>query len=304
MTKVKKYVSLLLIVLFVAIQNINCIAQNLSNNTENSFLGAELFATPKEAGFNQITLKIFYSFIQSTVIDIETAYLLDKDSILPNKTIELKKVNEFIDVKYAVIENAQNNLPPGVKCITYTALLDASYTKKNYGIVWSYQGKLNVINNVDFTEMGSIALMVQLNNSATPVYNNIPSLNRLPVVKVNSATSGNYLLDVKEEGETDAVEIKFSTPLSFNNSLISKGISNSSISKKVLDKKAKYRMGFSEEMPLGRAMVFDKQKREITINELPFGNYLIALSISDARNGTILSQHEAIFIIESILNNK
>lgn len=282
--------------------NSDCVARSLINQNEFGFLGAELYVNSLEAGKNKVILKTYYTFVQSNIAAVEQVYVLDSINSPSYKLIDLRKVNEFIDVNYPMLANNQNGVPPGVKCITYTAELDVTYTTKKYNIVWSYTGALGIINNVDFSDIGALSLLVRVDKQTDFVFNNIPTLKRLPFNKVSTTTTADYIVEIQESGETDLIEISPITPLFFNPASSNKAIGTNKPSDKLPLQQANFRLGFSEALPLGIASFFDKKSSALKINHLAFGKYLMAFSISDKRSGKTLSQHQAVFLIESVNN--
>ena len=300
--KIKFYsVKLLQALSFWIIMMDNAKSQPMSTGGSHKFLGAELFATVSEPGKLKVSLQIFYSAMQLTVPEIETVNISENEGTLNGKHIELKKEYEFIDVKYAPVGTGMETVPPSVKAVLYTGTFMIDANRKSCDVNWIYTNAIGLLNNIDFGIRDVISLVVHIGNVQTVTNNIVPTLYRLPVLKVNSNTSTNYFLDVRENGETDKVDVVLSTPLIAQTPTQKNQHQQIAASDTNSIKKATYRKGFSMEMPMQKSFVYNKETREVNIDHPSFGNYLIAISITDYRNQIALSQHQAIFIIESVL---
>ena len=252
-------------------------------------IGAELYANVIQPGKISITLQTFYRTSQTDVPGIQIVNLLEGNKKTTAKTIELKKETEFIDVKYPIVESKQFKTLPSVKSIIYTSVIDLNSSDSSYDITWSYWIITEPINNVAINDGEALVLKAHIDDVSISTYNSAPVLGRLPVVQVSSLNQLRGRFDVTDSDQGDLIEVELSEPFVIE------------LSSKSTFRKVDYRKGFSFEIPAGQSFSYNKETKEFVFDSLNMGKYLFAITITDHRNQKVLSQHQAVFIIESIL---
>lgn len=245
------------------------------------FLGAEMAAhllAPHE-------LKIYLNTYSSTASDIPesewvSVFGSSDDQLL--QQVKLAKQEESIDFNYPLLDSFKTGPPPQVYKVSYSATIRLT---KPAAIIWKQTGLPRMINNIIQNGEEALGLKVVISNPADTEFNVIPMLSRLPLLQVKTNHTGNFLLDIKEPGETDIVDVQLTTPWIFDPNEKEKSTSVAAA---------------DQAQALDKVISFDRQSREITIDKLPFGNYLLAFTISDQRNLKTLSSHQAVFLIQSI----
>jgi hypothetical protein len=270
-------------------------------STSNNFIGAELIGNVTAPGKIKITLRAFYSIAQSAVNETEAVSIIGGGKTNITKGAELKKEGEYIDVKYPIVAGSNEKIPPAVKSVTYTTVVDMGSIGVSYDIVWMHTGLPVLINNVEFRSGDAISLTVHIDDARKAINNTSPMLVRLPVFKVGSNTKTTSPMNVQDNDKTDKVEVVLSAPIIYHASQKGAKPEKGFAVKGGVLTEATYRKGFSADKPLAAACTYNKESGELVFERPAFGNYLCAVTITDFRNQKPLSNHQAIFFIASIL---
>ena len=274
----------------------------LSTVSQRQMIGAELYANCIEPGKLTITLQVFYSTSIALVPEIETVRISEKESKNLGKHVELKKQKEVIDVKYDLVEGFQSRILPSIKSVVYTGTFETGLAKKSYDVSWISQMTTELLNNIAAnSSYEKVVLMVHIADATVPSYNNVPFLNRLPVLIVVSNQKTTNTFDINEVDFSDILEVTPGIPMILNGSKESSKQSQITNDTHIVYQNVDYRKGFSPELPAGNSFKYKKETREFVFEKLSPGNYLFALTIIDYKNQQPVSQHQAVFIIESIL---
>jgi hypothetical protein len=273
-------------------------AQPTPLNGKPFFIGAELAGHMAEPGKLKIILQTFYHTDVADIPNEEAVTISGSDARAEGQTVKLEKVSEFIDVKYGVV-NSGSQRPLAVKIERYETTVTVT-VPKGIDLSWTCTAELGILNNVHLNNGDAIVLKSHVAAPEASIFNSTPVINHLPVVIVNAEDKNTYRVGVQDNDNTDHVRVGLDHALVFNGSIGSK-------SKKAIGrlsealKQISYRQGYSAEEPAGKYISYNKEQAEFSLDHLPFGSYLCALSIADYRGEHMLSEHKAIFILTSVL---
>jgi hypothetical protein len=266
-----------------------------------NFIGAELTGNVIAPGKVKITLRVFYTIAQSIVPETEAVSIAGGSKASPGKAVALKKENEYIDVKYPLIAGSKEKIPPAVKSVLYSSTVDLGLLHGAYDIIWIHSGVPEILNNVEIRNADAISLAVHIDDDQKVINNTSPMLERMPLFKVSSSAKTACPINVRDNDRIDKVEVLLSAPLVYRVSEKSTEQGKNIVIKRSQLTEAKYRKGFSSDKPFAASCTYNKESNELIFEHPAFGNYLCAITITDYRNQAPLSNHQAIFIITSIL---
>lgn len=264
------------------------------------FVGAELGATIIEPGKLRVTLYTFYNAKTANVPETEQISVLENMVSAAGKVVELKKESESIYDKHPPVGSTMT-AKPATKCVVYTGVVDLGLFRTSYDVTWAYGGLRETFNNVELKGDEAIALKVQISNPVTELHNDVPMLGHPPVIATSANSKSTFQLAVADKDETDKVEVAFSAPELLTAPTQTVREPGSMLTERKAFHKPGYKEGYSGELPGAKAFSYNEAKKELHADRPPFGKYLFRLTISDYRNQTLLSSHEAVFILESIL---
>lgn len=270
----------------------------LSMIAKAEIIGAELAAQVIAPGKMKIILRTFHNDPGTAMTANESVAVFKPGLTSAWKTIQLEKQSHSNDFDYTPIKSSSNSIALSVTTVMYSALVDLPGEKSEYNITWSFTGSNKIIENVVIGPRQPFLLTATITDPFNTELNRLPMLHRIPALQLSSKTKTSLLLDIKEAGETDIVDVLLTTPMAaeIGNSL--QFVSNKEFS---LLKQLDFRDGYSIENPLGKSLSFDKMSKEMVFDQPAVGNYLVTLTISDYRNRVALSSHQAFFFIESVL---
>lgn len=276
-------------------------AQPGSFNNLTSFIGAELTVNVQEPGKLKVELRTFYNSNQAVVPQLETIRIYNKDFKTPGKEVKLQKVSESMHNSYAPVIVNNSAIPNGTKTVLYTGVIEAVETRGISNIGWVYTGVIGVFNNVDLGYDDSLALIVSVDNSATAYSNRMPVMGRSPLNLLSSQTQADCSIDVSDDDRLDFIEITLGSPQKLKSGKVKSVMGKATDTTCTLLENMAYRRGYSADKPCGEWLSFNKKNSKLHFNKLPFGIYLIAVDITDFNDKKAKSNHQAIFIISSIL---
>jgi len=260
----------------------NNIAKLYAQEQGSTFRGAELLAYSPKKGSLMIKLQVYYSVFENSVPEIEIVSLLASNNKIARE-FELQKEIERLDVKPI---NPESGLMPNPKydnkIVSYSAIIEIADSMEVLDLIWRLKKDAGLLNNVNLKQNQNLSLHITLDSTNLNPGGNSSFLGLFPynVVQTNLIDSTNwrvvpYLKLEYDELSTITMEEEIVTlnPLNFND-------------------------GYSSSSPASKALTLNSLTRELKLNKLYFGSYVIGLSLKD-HLPTNTNSHQAIYIINS-----
>jgi hypothetical protein len=257
-----------------------------------SFRGAELVSSVNYDNVLEIKLQVYYSSLHLNIPEKEKVVLIRNDKNPNSKTISLDKEIELIDVWHPESNSNELDRTLGMKSVLYTTKLKIQKEYSDMEIMWASDRVQPMISNIRMENGDAIRLHVHLNNSKTNTHITHPFLGLFPYLTVKGMSIIKHIWNIPSY-----LQLGFFTP-SILNILIEEEAKLES--KEDGLKNAEFNSGFSEDQPAGKYFNFNKFNKEIQIDSLPIGNYILPISINEGDNQVKKTSHQAFYIIQSI----
>lgn len=289
-------------------------AEVIPEAEEERFVGAELYAEFAEGGRAQIILKKYYYCENEAIPSSQVVVIHERDAKLPFSKLILEKTNESISEKQPPLHcdqaDNQNNC---LKVVTFSAGIDLAIMPGGYDVVWMQKDIDEISNALPVEEQHGISLTIFIPDPMTLKSNSMPQARMLPGVLFCSGQS--YELDLSaEDKDGDKVTYSLSDPFSFITSseesvyfseagyVDTPAIENrSSLSDEVLFRRPPFLSLQELASPYLNTSLFtiDEQSGRIEFTPNNSQKHFLGVTITDERDGEILSQHQLVFLIES-----
>lgn len=257
-----------------------------------TFRGAELLTNKTQENKLDVKLQVYYSSMHLKIPETENVVLYTNEKSAKAQTISLKKEIEILAVPSHRGKINQMEMQMGMKAVLYSAQIDLKRDHGDLDFLWQYDDFNSMISNIRKSAKDALSLLVHLNGSKSSFNFRTDFLGFFPhfTVVQNAISQDTWITPTPHI-------INYSTPYIVDQSLISKHKEESLINAGL--KKAEFNEGFSEEQPLGKTFTYNRYNKELKIDSLPMGNYLLQFSIANGEDQFKKAQHQAFYLIQS-----
>lgn len=285
--------------------------------TEKRFVAAELFAEFAKGGNTTIILKKYFICTEGNISENQVVMIHEREiNMLFTKLILDKKSEVEVENKEPLHCDLINTRSNCLKVVTYAANIELPIMPGGFDVVWM-QKEINEISEALLPEeQYGVSLSIFIPDPMTANSNSMPEAGMLPGFLFCSG--GSYELDFSAtDKDGDQITYALSDPFSFIPSSNeedrfseSGAVQNTEgdLLENTLYRRPPFRtisdvtLHFSSESNNQDKSVFDLGENSGKFRFAPKNaqTYFIGMTIFDEREGEILSQHQMIFLIESI----
>lgn len=281
-----------------------------------AFIGAELFSELKENGQATIVLKKYFPLTQSEIPASEIVMIHERETGVLFQRAQLQRAVDTTVYKDSILDcSTMGKRSNGIKAVHYVLDMELMSMPGGYDAVWMHGHLDEMSKGLPEGYQSGLSLAILLPDPMSSLPNSMPETGLLSSHVFCTGKSYEMLLAV-EDKDGDEVSCEFSEPFSYLQVPSSEPGPNytpesgepqsaSSVPNKTLRLRPPFQPlsslqhGSTYEINPASAAL-DKKTGILTFSPDRSGSYLIGITLSDTRDGQILSSHQSVFLIEAL----